>query len=313
MRRAGTRKSKARSFAPRWPAPRSPMGEKSTYHPSMRLIRGRRLTLATTTVAVACFLAAVAQAHAAAPHASPAAPTTAPTEGVLSAGGQQQWISCTGTGRPTVVISSGLGASHSMWSKVLPPLRAMSRVCISDRPGLGSSPARIGSKTTDAGQHAQELRALLAAAGESGPFVLVGHSYAGLIVRAFAAQAPADVAGVLLIDACWPGIHRNFLPSYKSPWHEGGTVIDMAASEQADQGGPQLGRTPLIVLAAGDPAKATSPGDKAWYDHQAQSAQLSSAGSLRFATRSGHVIQRDQPAKVIVAVRDLLTTIRATT
>ncbi len=274
----------------------------------MRLIPGRLLTLVSTAVILAGILAVASEAHA----TPPTAPLTSPVEGVFTAGGQQQWISCAGTGRPTVVISSGLGASHSMWSKVLQPLRAMSRVCISDRPGLGSSPARIGAKTTNAGQHAQELRELLTAAGESGPFILVGHSYAGLIVRAFAAQAPADVVGVLLVDACWPGIHRNFLPSYKSPWHEGGTLIDMAASEQADQGGPQLGRTPLIVLAAGDPAKATSPGDKAWFAHQAQAAQLSSAGSLRFATRSGHVIQRDQPAKVMVAVHDLLAKIRAT-
>ena len=275
----------------------------------MRLIPRRLLPLVCSTVVLAGILASASEAHATSPTATP----TTPVEGVFSAGGQQQWISCAGTGRPTVVISSGLGADHSMWSKVLQPLRALSRVCISDRPGLGSSPARIGTKTTNAGQHAQEVRELLTVAGESGPFVLVGHSYAGLIVRAFAAQAPADVAGVLLIDACWPGIHRNYLPSYKSPWHEGGTVIDMAASEQADQGGPSLGRTPLIVLAAGDPSKATSPGDKAWYDHQAQAAQLSSAGSLRFATHSGHVVQRDQPAKVIVAVRDLLTKIRAAT
>lgn len=239
---------------------------------------------------------------------SPARPAV---HGIIDAGGQKQWISCAGSGTPTVVISSGLGASHSMWSKVLAPMRAMTRVCISDRPGLGSSPARVGSLTTDAGQHAQELRELLTAAGESGPYVLIGHSYAGLIVRAFAAQAPADVAGMLLVDACWPGIHRDYLPSYRSPWHEGGTLIDMAASEAADRGGPDLGTRPLIVLAAGDPAKATTSGDRAWFAHQQQAATLSRAGSLRYATRSGHVIQKDQPRAVITAVRDLLAAVRA--
>jgi pimeloyl-ACP methyl ester carboxylesterase len=264
-----------------------------------------RYRLAALAVAIVT-VGLVAPTALAAPSAS-----TSPIEGIVSAGGQQQWISCAGSGQPTVVISSGLAASHTMWSKVLGPLRAITRVCISDRPGLGSSPARIGSKTTDAGQHASELRALLNTVGEKGPFILVGHSYAGLIVRAFAAQAPTDVAGMLLIDACWPGIHRDFLPSYKSPWHEGGTVVDMAASETADAGGPDLGRIPLIVLAAGDPAKATSSGDKAWFAHQAQAAHLSRDGSLRFALNSGHVVQQDKPAKVIAAVRDLVADVRA--
>jgi len=272
------------------------------------IFRRRRWTLAALAALAAPLICwgLVAPTAVAAPTAS-----TPPVEGVFLAGGQRQWLSCAGSGHPTVVISSGLAAGHTMWSKVLTPMRAITRVCISDRPGLGSSPARIGAKTTHAGQHATELTALLNSVGEKGPFILVGHSYAGLIVRAIAAQAPAEVAGVLLIDACWPGIHRDFLPSYKSPWHEGGTVIDMAASEAADAGGPDLGQTPLIVLVAGDPAKATTPGDKAWLAHQEQAALLSRNGSLRFATRSGHVVQRDQPSKVISAVRDLVAAARA--
>lgn len=276
------------------------------------LIRGCLVTAALVALAVTVGAGAATAGAAGAAPAAPAAPaSTRPSiEAIIDAGGQRQWLSCSGQGSPTVVISSGLGASHEMWSKVLAPLRASSRVCISDRPGLGASPPRSGSATTDAGQHAQELRSLLDAAGEHGPYLLVGHSYAGLIVRAFYAQDPTAVAGMLLIDACWPGIHRDFLPSYRSPWHEGGTLIDMAASERADAGGPNLGSLPLIVLAAGDPATATSSGDRAWFAHQAQAAQLSTRGHLRFARHSGHVVQRDRPAQVISAVGDLLREIR---
>src|SRR5690606_13582267 len=46
-----------------------------------------------------------------------------------------------------------------------------------------------------------DLEALLARAGERGPYVLVGHSMAGLYVRLFAARNPDDVAGVVLVDA----------------------------------------------------------------------------------------------------------------
>jgi pimeloyl-ACP methyl ester carboxylesterase len=230
-------------------------------------------------------------------------------QGVVEAGGQRQWISCSGTGSPTVVISSGLAADHRMWSKVLGPMRAQSRVCISDRPGLGSSPKRKGVRT-DAGQHAAELHALLAEAGEKGPFILVGHSYAGLIVRAFAASYPRQVAGVMLLDAVYPGIQRTYLPSYRGPWHEGGTLINMTRSERATKGGPNLGSIPLLVITAGDPAKATSWADRKWNTEQARSARLSTNSRHWFARRSGHVIQVDQPAIVMSGLRWLLGQVR---
>lgn len=240
-----------------------------------------------------------------------AGPATAATgsTAILDAGGQRQWISCAGDGSPTVVIASGLRADHRMWRSVLGPLRERTRVCITDRPGLGSSPDRVGSTRTDAGEHAAELSAVLEAAGETGPFIVVGHSYAGLIARAFAVQHPDSVAGMLLLDAVYPGIHRTFLPSYASPWHEGGTTIDMAASERATRG-LSLGDRPLIVIAAGDPKDATSWAARKWNREQARAARLSRAGRLWFARTSGHVIQRDQPTIVVKAVDALLAQTR---
>ncbi len=45
-----------------------------------------------------------------------------------------------------------------------------------------------------------DLRALLREAAESGPWVLVGHSLGGPIVRHFARRFPAEVAGLVLVD-----------------------------------------------------------------------------------------------------------------
>lgn len=239
--------------------------------------------------------------------ASPAAQSSGQ---VIAAAGQRQWIDCQGTGSPTVVISSGLDADHRMWSKVLAPMRAITRTCIYDRPGLGSSPKRVGSLTTDAGQQAQELRALLAAAGETGPYVLVAHSYAGLISRSFAAQDESDLAGMLLLDAVFPGIHRNFAPSYRGNWHEGGTTIDMSASERATHGGPDLGALPLIVLTAGSPHGKTS-NDRRWNAEQRTAAKLSRNSLHWYAVESGHVIQQDDPARVISAVKKLVAAARS--
>ena len=242
---------------------------------------------------------------------APAQADDTTVRGVIAADGQRQWISCTGTGSPTVVLAAGLGSSHTMWSIVVPRIEKRTRVCVYDRPGLGSSPARRGSKTTNAGKHARELRALLAAAGESGPFVLVGHSYAGLVVRAFAAQAPREVAGMMLLDAVYPGIQRTFLASYRGPWHEGGTLINMNASERATRGGPDLGDTPLMVITAGRPGNGTAWADRKWNREQARSATLSTDAQHWIARKSGHVVQRDQPAIVVRGVDWLLARARS--
>lgn len=273
-----------------------------TYLPYVNLTWRRALGAAVGALALGLVI----------PSAS-AAPAADPVIEVLAAGGQNQWIDCQGAGSPTLVISSGLGADSSMWSKVLPKLRSMTRTCIYDRPGLGNSPARIGPEGTDAGEHARELQALLTAAGESGPFILMGHSYAGLIVRAFANRHLADVAGVLLLDAVYPGIHKNFLASYKSPWHEGGTSIDMSASAAATGAGPNLGAVPLIVITAGEPGNGTAWADRRWNAEQVIAARLSTNSLHLIAKNSGHIVQRDQPRIVINAVRKLLAAARTGT
>ena len=234
---------------------------------------------------------------------------TDPVKGVYSAAGQRQWISCAGTGAPTVVVISGLGATSSMWREVTPSFTQRTRTCVYDRPGLGKSPSRIGSRTTNAKQHAKELHGLLAAAGETGDVVLVAHSYAGLIARAYVRQYPSQVAGALLLDAVYPGIETNYLPSYRHDWNEGGTVIDMSASSAA--AAPSFGSIPLVVITAGDP----EPGApnwvvRLWNRMQDRAAALSTDSVHVVATDSGHIVQADQPAVVVKGVRDLVNAVR---
>jgi pimeloyl-ACP methyl ester carboxylesterase len=52
---------------------------------------------------------------------------------------------------------------------------------------------------------ANDLHSLLAAADLTGPFILVGHSYGGYIVRAFAGLHPQQVAGIVLVEAAEEG------------------------------------------------------------------------------------------------------------
>ena len=107
-------------------------------------------------------------------------------------------IDCRGDGSPTVLFEAGLGESSLTWSGVAPIVARDMRVCTYDRSGYGWSEAREGRH--DAGTQALQLKALLQAAEEPGPYVLVAHSYGSLIARQFAADESWAVAGMLLIE-----------------------------------------------------------------------------------------------------------------
>lgn len=105
---------------------------------------------------------------------------------------------CEGAGAPTVVMESGLGSAAWTWHTVQDEIARRTRVCVYDRAGYfrRSTPARA----RDAGSEAEDLAALVKAASLPGPYLLVGHSYGGYIVRLFAYRHPREVAGMVLVD-----------------------------------------------------------------------------------------------------------------
>ena len=124
----------------------------------------------------------------------------APTPGrLVDIGGQRIHIHCDGQGSPTVVFENGAGDFASVWSLVQPRVTGFTRACSYDRGGYGASDP--GALPRSYRQIALELRLALTAAGERAPFVLVGQSHGGLLVREFARRYPADVVGVVLVDA----------------------------------------------------------------------------------------------------------------
>lgn len=103
---------------------------------------------------------------------------------------------------PTVILDAGMVSLSSNWAWVQPEVAEVARVIACDRAGLGWSDR--GPKPRDAGTSASELHAALQEAGIAGPYVLAGHSYGGLTVRAFAALYPAEVVGMVLVDGSHP-------------------------------------------------------------------------------------------------------------
>jgi pimeloyl-ACP methyl ester carboxylesterase len=130
-------------------------------------------------------------------------PAPKPPGKLVSLAGHKLHVNCTGRGSPTVVVESGLGDFSFDWILVQTQVAAFSRICTYDRAGYAWSDP--GPKPRTFTQLNLELRDALAKLGEHGPFVLVGHSFGGPVVRNFAVTYPREVAGLVLVDAAFEG------------------------------------------------------------------------------------------------------------
>jgi pimeloyl-ACP methyl ester carboxylesterase len=128
---------------------------------------------------------------------APVAP--APIGKLFDLGGYKLHLHCTGKGKPAVVLSIGSGDFSFDWMPVQQRISSYTRVCSYDRGGEAWS--NLGPNPHTYRQEAYDLRRLLKAAKLRGPFVMVGQSMGGTIIREFARQYPNDVAGMVLVDA----------------------------------------------------------------------------------------------------------------
>jgi pimeloyl-ACP methyl ester carboxylesterase len=123
---------------------------------------------------------------------------------LVSVDGQAMHLQVLGpdTGGPTAVLEAGMGSFSPNWYWVQQELAATVRSVAYDRAGLGWS--RPSRRPRDAQTIAVELRDALREAGIEPPYVLAGHSFGGLPVRAFANLYPDLTAGLILVDASHP-------------------------------------------------------------------------------------------------------------
>jgi pimeloyl-ACP methyl ester carboxylesterase len=121
---------------------------------------------------------------------------------LIDVGGYRLHLYCTGTARPgspTVILDAGLNETSLGWSKVQPGVASFTRVCSYDRAGYGWSDTSPLPRT--ARYMVTELHMLLTRAGVPGPYVLVGHSYGGLLMQLYAYTYPKQVAGLVLVES----------------------------------------------------------------------------------------------------------------
>jgi pimeloyl-ACP methyl ester carboxylesterase len=118
---------------------------------------------------------------------------------LIDVGGRQMHLHCLGGGGPTVIVDPGAGGWSVHWMHLHEPLARDSRVCLYDRAGLGWSEPAPGPATSE--RAARDLARLLEAAGERGPFVLVGHSYGGYVARVLRGIRPDLVAGIVMVES----------------------------------------------------------------------------------------------------------------
>ncbi len=208
-----------------------------------------------------------------------------------------------GSGKPTLVLISGLGNGMETFTVVAPELAKSATVIVYDRAGYGGSAKPEGAR--DAAGVDRELTALLAAAGEPGPYILVGHSNGGLYAEYFASKHPELVAGLVLEDSRPADYGRRCHVAGLEPCTPTPDMVRSApAGEQAEVAGLETAFTqveaitpvtgkPVLVLSRFLPA-SPKPFDRLWGQAQDDLAGRYAGSTHLRAPGGGHYIHKDQ-------------------
>ncbi|MGO9607443.1 MAG: alpha/beta fold hydrolase [Candidatus Binataceae bacterium] len=131
------------------------------------------------------------------------AQTFRPLGKLVDVGGRRLQLYCIGNGTPTVVIETGMGTPSYFWVPVQNGVAKYTHVCTYDRAGFGwSDPS---PKALSMSERVAELHTLLTNAHVDGPYVMVGHSYGGALMRLFVHNYPQDIAGLVLVESSEEG------------------------------------------------------------------------------------------------------------
>jgi len=268
----------------------------------------------------------------------PPTPTPKPS-GMVEVGGYELYYECSGQGTPTVILESGSGGDSTAWTAVINGIQGTTRICAYDRANLGRSDKVPGPRTYH--DMTRDLQVLLEQAHIGEPYILVGHSMGGMLVRIFADQHPEDVVGIVLVDSAHPDMGDRLITclppesadesekdrflrqwfiwmsdsSHELPFIDNEMQNTLVSNRQVREV-ESLGDLPLMVISQapnvpglGYPITA-SPEimaclQQTWQDLQGELAGLSS-NTTRLIARGGHMIPLEQPELIVQAIIDLV-------
>ncbi|WP_052408803.1 alpha/beta fold hydrolase [Paraburkholderia acidipaludis] len=233
-----------------------------------------------------------------------------------------------GTGTPTVVLETGLGAESAEWQSVQSRIEGRFRVFRYDRSGRGASGPATAPQ--DAALMVDRLARLLRASGTPPPWLLVGHSFGGLLMRLFAHRYRAQVHGLVLVEAMHEDQFDVFSTAFSEPtetdppvltqmktlwrgaWRDPNSTaerIDFPASFQEVRAVESLGNLPLRVLVAGSyqnsrlfPPERRNALQLEWERLQQTLLRMSSRATWVRLPLSEHFVQRDDPRAIVDAI-----------
>lgn len=244
--------------------------------------------------------------------------------------GKAQYIRDMGLGQPVVVFVTGFGDDLNSYDSIQKALSRITRTISYDRAGLGKSELTVRDRSLDT--LVFELNGILTNESISEPYILVGHSYGGHIVRYFAYLYPEKVAGMVLID---PGveylddeIRRSKTPaeirSYDSlyehgrdpSWPEGvKREADYFRSNETQLRTKKIGfssKVPTTLITAvnmPESSRSFLKGvNKMKVDLHKKWATNSPHIRHVLAERSGHYVHYDEPELVISEIKTIIET-----
>jgi len=235
----------------------------------------------------------------------------------LDIGGRNLHVVKSGRHRgPAVVLEAGAGCGSEIWRTVQEMAGGFAVTYSYDRAGHGSSDPVDDPWSLE--NWLADLEAWLSAGRVAPPYLLVGHSLGGHIVRAFAARRPAEVVGMILVDAR----HEDLFPELP------GSFLARLAELAPDDAGragradaivralPALDDLPLAVITHGradwiSEAFGLGQGDldraeAAWQQYQRKLAARSPRSTFCVAEASGHLIPVEQPELVVREIHSLI-------
>jgi len=248
------------------------------------------------------------------------------TDSMVSVGNHSLHVVTMGHGENTVIIEAGYMGELADWRTFAASIATFSKVVIYSRAGYGKSNPSVTPNTLN--DSVEDLRVLIKMIKLKGPFIMVGHSYGGLIVRTFAEIYPAQVKGLVFVEPASENYFKtlreidpirteasrkrmfgrlsgNKLEEYKlmmaNYYDTPLNIIEVASFPDV----------PVVVLTAAKKRNSKSLANtpearKSWREEHSKLFSEFPQGSHIVTINSGHFIQVDEPELIVDAVKNVI-------